>query len=140
MIADDIALSPDPSREDEPASVSLFDLQVAFTTLLHVHDTISDLKARCLSVADIENANRMIRTLEGRLNGYQGECKRLAESLQEAERRTRIYRRRSEDAETKLASLQRTISQRLIGQLIEDDVSGTLPLEPSHTQHASPAS
>jgi hypothetical protein len=137
MTNNDVASSPDDATP--PATVTLVDLQVAFTTLLQVHETITDLKARCLSAADIESANRMIHALESRLSGYKLECDRLSENLREAERRTRVYKRRSEDAESKLIALQRTISLRLTEHLIEDDMFGALPLEsPQARQTVSP--
>jgi chromosome segregation ATPase len=113
MIADDVAKNLGPYVAQEPAPVVPDELQVAFTTLRQVHDTIIDLKARCLSVAEIEDINRMIHALETRLGRYQSECARLSESLKEAERRSDVYERRSKDADAQLASLQRTISQLL---------------------------
>lgn len=139
MTADDVATSSDLNVAGEPATLTLGNLQVAFATLLQVHDTIVDLRSRCLSVAEIENANRMIHALETRVGRYQAECARLNESLREAERRTRLYQRRSEEADAKLASLQRTISQQLTEHLIEDDVFGALPIESPYAQYASTA-
>lgn len=129
MPIDDVATSFEADDAGKPATLTLADLQVAFTTLLQVHDRITVLKERSLSAADIENANRMIHALEARLSGYKSQCERLTEKLREAERRTRVYKRRSEDAESKLVSLQRTISKRLTEYLIEDDMFGALPLE-----------
>ena len=81
----------------------------------------------------------MIHALEARLNGYQAECARLSESLHEAERLTQLYRRRSEEADTRLASLQRTISQQLAEHLIVDDTFGALSIDPFQAQYLSPA-
>lgn len=137
MITVDVAPTREADSATKSAPVDFADLQVAFATLLQIHETITDLKERCLSASDIENANRMIHALEARLSGYKGECARLKDSLREAERRTRVYKRRSEDAESKLVSLQRTISQRLTEYLIEDDIFGALPLEPQPAPAAS---
>ena len=113
MIADNVAQNLEPCGTKKSAPMALDDLQSAITTLRQVHDSIMDLRARCLSVAEIEDINHMIQTLETRLERYQSECARLSESLREAEHRSDIYERRSRDADAKLASLQRTISQRL---------------------------